>query len=91
MNDHLEQFSSRDDGTPQVKLAEDKLMDTLKNAVPKSWQREMHRQRFGCVAKGQAKFIHFCKCLESLETHQQLAATSKSLKRKEAKRPMHPT
>eukprot|EP00957_Ditylum_brightwellii_P032760 2483711-Ditylum_brightwellii.AAC.1 len=28
------------DRTPQVKLAEDKLMDILENAVPKSWQGE---------------------------------------------------
>eukprot|EP00957_Ditylum_brightwellii_P066748 5065551-Ditylum_brightwellii.AAC.1 len=55
MNDRLEQFLPRDDGTPQVKLTEDKLMDILENAVPKSWQGEMHRQRFDCVAKRQAK------------------------------------
>eukprot|EP00957_Ditylum_brightwellii_P187905 14307278-Ditylum_brightwellii.AAC.1 len=45
MNDRLEQFLPRDNGTPQVKRAEDKLMDILENAVPKSWQGEMHRQR----------------------------------------------
>eukprot|EP00957_Ditylum_brightwellii_P187408 14272779-Ditylum_brightwellii.AAC.1 len=67
MNDCLEQFPPRDDGTPQVKLTEDKLMDILKNAAPKSWQGEMHRQRFDCATKGQAKFIIFCKCLESLD------------------------
>eukprot|EP00957_Ditylum_brightwellii_P145759 11099339-Ditylum_brightwellii.AAC.1 len=67
MNDYLEQFSPRDNGTPQVKLAEDKLMYIPNNAVPKSWQGEMRRQRFDCAAKGQAKFICFCKCLESLD------------------------
>eukprot|EP00957_Ditylum_brightwellii_P153445 11678579-Ditylum_brightwellii.AAC.1 len=36
MNDHLEQFPPRDNGTPQVKLVEDKLMNILKNVVPKS-------------------------------------------------------
>eukprot|EP00957_Ditylum_brightwellii_P013282 1002146-Ditylum_brightwellii.AAC.1 len=46
MNNHLEQFLPRDNGTPQVKLAEDKLMDILENAVPKSWQGEICRQRF---------------------------------------------
>eukprot|EP00957_Ditylum_brightwellii_P039614 2996141-Ditylum_brightwellii.AAC.2 len=46
MNDQLELFLTRDDETPQAKLAEDKLMDILENAVPKSWQGEMHRQRF---------------------------------------------
>eukprot|EP00957_Ditylum_brightwellii_P193198 14710726-Ditylum_brightwellii.AAC.1 len=67
MNDRLEQFPPRDNGTPQVNLAEDKLMDILENAVPKSWQGEMSRQRFDCTAKGQVKFIQFCKCLESLD------------------------
>eukprot|EP00957_Ditylum_brightwellii_P111458 8501147-Ditylum_brightwellii.AAC.1 len=41
-------------------------MDILKDAVPKSWQGGMRRQRFDCATKGQAKFIQFCKCLESL-------------------------
>eukprot|EP00957_Ditylum_brightwellii_P208775 15358876-Ditylum_brightwellii.AAC.1 len=36
MNDLLEQVSPRDNGTPQVKLVEDKVMDILDNAVPKS-------------------------------------------------------
>eukprot|EP00957_Ditylum_brightwellii_P154874 11787438-Ditylum_brightwellii.AAC.1 len=67
MNDCLEQFLCRDDGTPQVKLVEDNLMDTLENVVPESWQGEMRRQKFDCVAKGQAKFIQFCKCLELLK------------------------
>eukprot|EP00957_Ditylum_brightwellii_P023501 1773311-Ditylum_brightwellii.AAC.1 len=71
MNDHQEQFPPRDDRTPQVKLAEDKLMDILENTVPKSWQGEMCRQRFDCVAKGQAKFIRFCECLESLDPPKQ--------------------
>eukprot|EP00957_Ditylum_brightwellii_P189950 14461027-Ditylum_brightwellii.AAC.1 len=53
MNDQLEQFLPRNDRTHQVKLAEDKLIDILENVVPKSWQREMHRQRFDCVVKGQ--------------------------------------
>eukprot|EP00957_Ditylum_brightwellii_P033872 2566916-Ditylum_brightwellii.AAC.1 len=46
-------------------------MDILENAVPKSWQGEIHRQRFNYVAKGQAKFIRFCKCLESLDPPKQ--------------------
>eukprot|EP00957_Ditylum_brightwellii_P116865 8914529-Ditylum_brightwellii.AAC.1 len=53
MNDHLEQFTPRDNETPQVKLVEDELIDILENTVPKSRQGEMHRQRFDCVAKGQ--------------------------------------
>eukprot|EP00957_Ditylum_brightwellii_P147864 11259782-Ditylum_brightwellii.AAC.2 len=44
MNGQLEQFLPRDNRTPQVKLAEDKLMDILENTVPKSWQGEMCRQ-----------------------------------------------
>eukprot|EP00957_Ditylum_brightwellii_P201694 15326788-Ditylum_brightwellii.AAC.1 len=67
MNGHLEQFPPRDNGTPQVKLVEDKLMDIFKNTVPKSWQGEMQRQRFDRAAEGQAKFICFCECLESLD------------------------
>eukprot|EP00957_Ditylum_brightwellii_P126296 9629090-Ditylum_brightwellii.AAC.1 len=67
MNDWLEQFPPRDDGTPQVKLTEDKLMDILENAVLKSWQGEMRRQHFDCAAKGQAKFIRFCENLELLD------------------------
>eukprot|EP00957_Ditylum_brightwellii_P028354 2141269-Ditylum_brightwellii.AAC.1 len=35
INDWLEQFLPRDDRTPQVKLADNKLMDILKNAMPK--------------------------------------------------------
>eukprot|EP00957_Ditylum_brightwellii_P022129 1669621-Ditylum_brightwellii.AAC.2 len=42
-------------------------MDILENAIPKSWQGEMHRQRFDFVAKGHAKFIRFCKYLELLD------------------------
>eukprot|EP00957_Ditylum_brightwellii_P035330 2679832-Ditylum_brightwellii.AAC.1 len=68
INYHLEQFLPRDNRTPQVKLAEDKLMDIIENAVPKSWQWEMHQQKFNCTAKGQAKFIWFCKCLELLDS-----------------------
>eukprot|EP00957_Ditylum_brightwellii_P079332 6031459-Ditylum_brightwellii.AAC.1 len=83
MNDRLEQFLPRDNGTPQVKLAEDKLMDILENAVPKSWQSEIRRQRFDCAAEGQATFIWFCKCLELLDppkqsqkgTHDAISAT----------------
>eukprot|EP00957_Ditylum_brightwellii_P086918 6615759-Ditylum_brightwellii.AAC.1 len=71
MNNWLEQFPPREDGTPQVKLVEDKLMDILENAVPKSWQEEMHRQKFDCVAKGQTEFIRFCKCLDLLDTPKQ--------------------
>eukprot|EP00957_Ditylum_brightwellii_P199006 15169745-Ditylum_brightwellii.AAC.1 len=63
MNDWLEQFLPRDNGTPQVKLAEDESMDILENAVPQSWQGEIRRQQFDCAAKGQAKFIRFCKNL----------------------------
>eukprot|EP00957_Ditylum_brightwellii_P194773 14835882-Ditylum_brightwellii.AAC.1 len=44
MNGRLEQFPPRDNRTPQVKLIENKLIVILKNAVPKSWQREIHRQ-----------------------------------------------
>eukprot|EP00957_Ditylum_brightwellii_P068745 5218390-Ditylum_brightwellii.AAC.1 len=33
MNDQMEQFLPREDGTPHVKLAEDKLMDILENAA----------------------------------------------------------
>eukprot|EP00957_Ditylum_brightwellii_P198464 15125485-Ditylum_brightwellii.AAC.1 len=71
MNNCLEQFLPRDNGTPQVKLVEDKLMNILENAVPKSWQGGIHRQRFDCMAKGQAKFIQFCKCLELLDPQKQ--------------------
>eukprot|EP00957_Ditylum_brightwellii_P102413 7806321-Ditylum_brightwellii.AAC.1 len=71
MNDRLEQFPPRDNVTPQVKLAEDKLMDIIENAVPKSWQGEMRRQRFDCTAKGQAEIIRFCKCLEPLDSPKQ--------------------
>eukprot|EP00957_Ditylum_brightwellii_P211490 15366226-Ditylum_brightwellii.AAC.1 len=67
MNNHLEQFLPRDNRSPQVKLVEDELMDILENAVPKSWQGEMHRQRFDCASKGQTKFIQLCKCLELLD------------------------
>eukprot|EP00957_Ditylum_brightwellii_P091180 6942089-Ditylum_brightwellii.AAC.1 len=63
MKNQLEQFLPRDDGTPQVKLVEDKLMVILENALPKSWQGEMCRQRFDCAAIGQAKFIQFYECL----------------------------
>eukprot|EP00957_Ditylum_brightwellii_P040388 3056673-Ditylum_brightwellii.AAC.1 len=66
-NDCLEQFPPRDNGSPQVKLTEEKLMDILENIAPKLWQGEMHRQRFDCAAEGQAKFICFYKCLESLD------------------------
>eukprot|EP00957_Ditylum_brightwellii_P098651 7515017-Ditylum_brightwellii.AAC.1 len=71
MNGCLEQFLPRDNRTPQVKLVEDKLMDIFENAVPKSWQGGMHRQRFDCTTKGQAKLICFCKCLESLDPSKQ--------------------
>eukprot|EP00957_Ditylum_brightwellii_P199598 15215821-Ditylum_brightwellii.AAC.1 len=67
MNCCLEQLPPRDDGTPQVKLADNKLMDVLKNAVPKSWQGEVRRQHFYCMAKGQTKFIRFCENLEMLD------------------------
>eukprot|EP00957_Ditylum_brightwellii_P122894 9370037-Ditylum_brightwellii.AAC.1 len=66
MNDCLKQFLPRDNGAPQVKLVEDKLMDILENTVLKSWQGKMHRQRFNCATKWQAKFIQFFKCLELL-------------------------
>eukprot|EP00957_Ditylum_brightwellii_P178896 13626919-Ditylum_brightwellii.AAC.1 len=46
-------------------------MDILENAVPKSWQREMHRQRFDCAAEGQATFIGVYECLESLDPPKQ--------------------
>eukprot|EP00957_Ditylum_brightwellii_P092622 7053110-Ditylum_brightwellii.AAC.2 len=67
INDWLEQFLPRDNGTPQFKLADSKLMDILKNTMPKFWKAEMHRQHFNCTAKGQANFIQFCKNLELLE------------------------
>eukprot|EP00957_Ditylum_brightwellii_P138117 10528441-Ditylum_brightwellii.AAC.1 len=71
MNDQLESFLPGDNRTPQVKLVEDNLMDILENAIIKSWQGEMCRQRFDCVAKGQAKFIRFCKNLELLDPPKQ--------------------
>eukprot|EP00957_Ditylum_brightwellii_P107148 8174746-Ditylum_brightwellii.AAC.1 len=71
MNNLLEKFPPRDNRTHQVKLAEDKLMDILENAVPKFWQEEMQRQRFNCAAEGQDKFIRFCTCLESLDPPKQ--------------------
>eukprot|EP00957_Ditylum_brightwellii_P206400 15348253-Ditylum_brightwellii.AAC.2 len=37
INKRLAQFLPRDDGTPQEKLADDKIMDILENAMPKSW------------------------------------------------------
>eukprot|EP00957_Ditylum_brightwellii_P024251 1829329-Ditylum_brightwellii.AAC.1 len=71
MNGQLEQFPPRDDGTPQVKLVEDKLIDILENSVPKSWQGGMHRQMFDCIATREAKFIQFCKYLELLDPPKQ--------------------
>eukprot|EP00957_Ditylum_brightwellii_P156439 11906360-Ditylum_brightwellii.AAC.1 len=67
INNGLEQFLPRDNGTPQVKLADNELMDILKNAVPKSLQKEMCRQHFDCMAEDQAKFIGFCENLELLD------------------------
>eukprot|EP00957_Ditylum_brightwellii_P042654 3229996-Ditylum_brightwellii.AAC.1 len=46
-------------------------MDILENAVPKSLQGEMCRQRFDCMSEGQVKFIWFCKCLELLDPPKQ--------------------
>eukprot|EP00957_Ditylum_brightwellii_P048763 3699789-Ditylum_brightwellii.AAC.1 len=46
-------------------------MDILENAMPKSWQEEMWRQHFDFVAKGQAKFISFCKNLKSHSSRNQ--------------------
>eukprot|EP00957_Ditylum_brightwellii_P042376 3208775-Ditylum_brightwellii.AAC.1 len=46
-------------------------MDILENSVPKSWQGEMCRQMFDCMAKGQAKFVRFCECLELLDPPKQ--------------------
>eukprot|EP00957_Ditylum_brightwellii_P151678 11550735-Ditylum_brightwellii.AAC.1 len=66
-NDWLEQFPPRDDGTPQVKLADERLMDILESAMLMSWQAEMQRQHFNCTAKGQAKFIRFCENLNLLD------------------------
>eukprot|EP00957_Ditylum_brightwellii_P035643 2702360-Ditylum_brightwellii.AAC.1 len=37
INNQLEQFPPRDDGNPQVKLADNKLMDILESAMPKLW------------------------------------------------------
>eukprot|EP00957_Ditylum_brightwellii_P136025 10372856-Ditylum_brightwellii.AAC.2 len=60
----------------------------------------MRRQRFDCAAKGQAKFIHFCNCLESLDplkqrNRQDATSTTGSNQQipkiKETKRLMHPT
>eukprot|EP00957_Ditylum_brightwellii_P061731 4684326-Ditylum_brightwellii.AAC.1 len=67
INKRLAQFPPRDDRTPQEKLVNNKIMDILENAIPKSWQEEMWRQCFDCVAKGQAKFISFCEILGSLD------------------------
>eukprot|EP00957_Ditylum_brightwellii_P207185 15351876-Ditylum_brightwellii.AAC.1 len=71
MNNQLEQFLPRDNRTPQVKLAEDTLMDILENAVSKSWKGEISRQRFDCMAEGQAEFIQFRECLELLDPPKQ--------------------
>eukprot|EP00957_Ditylum_brightwellii_P116877 8915445-Ditylum_brightwellii.AAC.1 len=67
INKRLMQFSPRDDMTPQQKLADDKIMDILENAMSKTWQEEMQRKRFNCVLKGQEDFINFCETLESLD------------------------
>eukprot|EP00957_Ditylum_brightwellii_P009938 749475-Ditylum_brightwellii.AAC.1 len=94
ITERLTQFPPRDDGTSQEKLADNKLMDILESAMPKSWQEEMWRQYFDCTAKGQAKFISFYKILscwilqrirpkkEALQLHHLLLATSRFSKRK---------
>eukprot|EP00957_Ditylum_brightwellii_P165424 12594518-Ditylum_brightwellii.AAC.1 len=43
MNDWLEQFLPRDNRNPQVKLADNELIDILKNAVPKFWQGQIYQ------------------------------------------------
>eukprot|EP00957_Ditylum_brightwellii_P062205 4720726-Ditylum_brightwellii.AAC.1 len=40
INDWLEQFLPTNNGTPQVRLADEKLMDIVKNTMPKAWQAE---------------------------------------------------
>eukprot|EP00957_Ditylum_brightwellii_P141253 10762028-Ditylum_brightwellii.AAC.1 len=53
MNDQLAQFPPRDDRTHKEKLVNDKTMDILEAAMPKSWHENMRHQRFNCAAKGQ--------------------------------------
>eukprot|EP00957_Ditylum_brightwellii_P021850 1648251-Ditylum_brightwellii.AAC.1 len=67
INKRLPQFPPRDDRTPQKKLANNKPMDILESAMPKSWQEEIYRQHFDCLTKRHAKFINFCKNLELLD------------------------
>eukprot|EP00957_Ditylum_brightwellii_P022626 1706627-Ditylum_brightwellii.AAC.2 len=67
INKRLAQFPPRDNRTFQEKLADNKLMDILENAMPKSWQEEMQRQCFDCVADRQSKSISFCKNPELLD------------------------
>eukprot|EP00957_Ditylum_brightwellii_P205051 15342003-Ditylum_brightwellii.AAC.1 len=67
INESLAQFPSRDDMTFQVKLAGEKIMDILENAMPKTWQKEMRTYIFDCMAKGQANFIQFLQNIESLD------------------------
>eukprot|EP00957_Ditylum_brightwellii_P041533 3145446-Ditylum_brightwellii.AAC.1 len=76
INDQLEQFLPRNDGTPQVKLAGSKLMDVLENAMPKSWKAKICRQHFNCAAKVQAEFISFCNNLKLLDPPKQQAQRS---------------
>eukprot|EP00957_Ditylum_brightwellii_P070616 5365636-Ditylum_brightwellii.AAC.2 len=71
INDQIEQFLTRDNMTPQVKLADDKLMDIMENKIPKLWQADMCRQCFDCAAEGQAKFIRFYENLELLDPPKQ--------------------
>eukprot|EP00957_Ditylum_brightwellii_P188139 14322896-Ditylum_brightwellii.AAC.1 len=46
---------------------DDKNIARLKNVMPNTWQEEMRRQRFNCIAKGQAKCISFCKKFKFLD------------------------
>eukprot|EP00957_Ditylum_brightwellii_P035284 2676019-Ditylum_brightwellii.AAC.1 len=68
INKILVQFPPRDDRTPQEKLVNYDIIDILENTMPRSWQEEIQRQQFDCVAKGQAKLISFCKNLKSMNT-----------------------
>eukprot|EP00957_Ditylum_brightwellii_P144634 11018077-Ditylum_brightwellii.AAC.1 len=70
INKRIAQFPPRDDRTPQENLADDELMDILENVMPKSWQEEICKQHFDCTAKGQAKFINFCKNHKLLDPHE---------------------
>eukprot|EP00957_Ditylum_brightwellii_P050062 3794803-Ditylum_brightwellii.AAC.1 len=71
INDQLEQVPPREARTLQVKLVNDNLMDIIESTMPKSWQGEVNRQCFDCMAERQVNFIRFNKNLELLDPPKQ--------------------